>query len=130
NVPYRSDRIHDFAGRPGPRDPDDAHVEGLAAPRDLRADSAEPQDHDGGAGQRLVGHALIEDAPPDFVGPEDDVLRGRKEQGHCMLGDRHTVRARVAAHDGGWRKSIEREMVYSGDERLNPPALSCLLPAV
>src|SRR5207245_3502202 len=108
----------------------DTHREGRASPCDLRAGSPEAQNHNGGAGERLVGHALIEDAPPDFVGPEDDVLRGRKEQGHGMLGDRDTVRAGVAAHDGGWRKSIEREMVYSGDERLNPPALSCLLPAV
>src|SRR5207249_4702341 len=47
-----------------------------------------------------------------------------------MLGERDTVRAGVAAHDGGRRKSIEWEMVYSGDERLDHPHLSCLLPEV
>src|SRR2546427_13280166 len=129
-VGLRADLVRDFAARRGPGDSDDVPADRLAPARDLRADSAEAQDHDGGAGERLVGHALIEDAPPDLVGPEDDVLRGRKEEGHRVLRDRDAVRARVAAHDRPRRKPVERQMVDSGHERLDQPELPCLLSEI
>src|SRR3989449_6589888 len=47
-----------------------------------------------------------------------------------MFRDGDAVRARIAAHDCGRRKSLEREMVDSGDERLDHPHLSRLLPEV
>src|SRR2546428_14174390 len=106
------------------------HVEGLAAPRDLRPDPAEAEDEGRRTGEPFVLDSLIEYPASDLLRSSNDVLRGGEQERHRMFRDRDAVRARVAAHDRGRRKSLEREMVHSGDERLNHPHLSRLLPEV
>src|SRR5438034_10008343 len=125
---HRADGIRDFLRGTRPSNPNDVHVEGLATPCDLRSDPAEANDEGRRTREPLVLDGLIESPASDLFRSSHDILRGGEEERHRMLRDGDAVRARIAAHDCGRRKSLEREMVDSGDERLDHPHLSGLLP--
>src|SRR2546426_826554 len=129
-VVQRADLIGEAAREPRPRDPDDAHVERLAARRDLGPDAPEAEDHDRGAGEAFVHDALIEHPATDLIRATGDIFRGGEEEGHRMLRDRDVVRARVAADDRRRGESLERQMVDAGHEGLDHPHLPRLLPEV
>src|SRR5205823_5640423 len=96
----------------------------------LRSDSARAEDQRGRSGEELVRDALIEDAAPDFLGSDGDVLRRGQEEGHRVLRDRYVVRPRVAADDHAGREALERKMIDAGEDRLDQSEVAGLISEV
>src|SRR2546430_11420659 len=86
-VVQRADLIGEAARAPRPRDPDDAHVERLAARRDFGPLAPEAEGHARGDGWAYVRDVLVENPAADLIRATRDVFRGGEEEGHRVLRD-------------------------------------------